>query len=139
MHPLAAQLDLSSLYALTGKIQSASTALLAHGAHLSSQLSSGNKRSAKKAARGLRKVNAALRGFEKGFLGDEEGLQGRTWYRHLGVAPGRWLGYGATTLPGLAEALTLDGDVVRAKVEVERLEKAFEMILRGLEKGARKH
>lgn len=84
-------------------------------------------------------MNAALRGFEKGFLGDEEGLQGRTWYRHLGVAPGRWLGYGATTLPGLAEALTLDGDVARAKVEVERLEKAFEMILRGLKEGARKH
>ncbi|GAA5854899.1 hypothetical protein JCM9279_000191 [Rhodotorula babjevae] len=138
-HPLAAQLDLSSLYALTHKIQSASTALLAHGAHLASQLSSGDKRSAHKAAHSLRKVNAALRGFERGFLGDEEGLQGRTWYRHLGVAPGRWLGYGATTLPGLAEALTLDGDVDRAKVEVERLEKAFKMILHGLDKGVRKH
>ncbi|GAA5910552.1 hypothetical protein JCM8208_007640 [Rhodotorula glutinis] len=140
-HPLAAQLDLSSLYALAHKIQSASTTLLAHGAHLATQLSAaGNtKRSAHKAAHGLRKVNAALRGFEAGFLGDEKGLQGREWYRHLGVAPGRWLGYGATTLPGLAEALTLDGDVDRAKVEVERLEKAFEMILRGLEKGAHKH
>ncbi|KPV73187.1 uncharacterized protein RHOBADRAFT_38815 [Rhodotorula graminis WP1] len=139
-HPLAAQLDLSTLYTLADKIQRASTTLLAHGAHLASQLTAaGDERSAHKAAHGLRKVNAALRGFERGFLGDEEGLQGREWYRHLGVAPGRWLGYGATTLPGLAEALTLDGDVDRAKVEVERLEKAFKTILRGLEKGARKH
>lgn len=105
--------------------------------HLASQLSSPQTtpRGAGSTARSLRRVNAALRSFERGFLGDEEGLEGRSWYRHLGVAPGRWLGYGATTLPGLTEALTLDGDVGRAKVEVARLERVFEDILEGLEKG----
>ena len=35
----------------------------------------------------------------------EEGLPGRPWYRNLLVAPGRDLGYGATVMPGIAEAL----------------------------------
>lgn len=42
---------------------------------------------------------------------------------------------GATTLPGLAEALALDRDVDRARVEVKRLEKVFETILRTVERG----
>lgn len=48
----------------------------------------------------VQKVNERLRKFERGFI-DEKGLPGREWYRHLGVAPGRWLGYGATTFPGI--------------------------------------
>lgn len=39
----------------------------------------------------VRLANAALVAFERGFI-SEQGLQGREWYRHLGVAPGRWLG-----------------------------------------------
>jgi len=31
------------------------------------------------------------------------------------------LGYGATTLPGLTEAITMDGDALAAGREVERL------------------
>lgn len=38
-------------------------------------------------------------------------------------------------MPGLAEALALDKDVERAQVEVERLEQAFETILRTVERG----
>ena len=33
------------------------------------------------------------------------GLPGRTWYRNLIYAPGRFTGYGAKTLPGVREAI----------------------------------
>jgi N-acetylated-alpha-linked acidic dipeptidase len=33
------------------------------------------------------------------------GLPGRTWYKHLIYAPGRFTGYGAKTLPGVREAI----------------------------------
>lgn len=46
---------------------------------------------------------------------------------------------GATTLPGLTEALALDKDVDRARIEVRRLEKAFKTILRTLEAGIEQH
>ncbi|KAF8551474.1 Zn-dependent exopeptidase [Imleria badia] len=65
-------------------------------------------------------VNDKLIAFERGFI-SKEGLKDREWYKHLGVAPGKWLGYGATTLPGITEAITLDGDAVAAGREVERL------------------
>lgn len=39
----------------------------------------------------VRRANEKLIGFERGFI-SEDGLEGREWYRHLGVAPGKWLG-----------------------------------------------
>jgi N-acetylated-alpha-linked acidic dipeptidase len=33
------------------------------------------------------------------------GLPGRTWYKNLIYAPGRFTGYGAKTLPGVREAI----------------------------------
>jgi N-acetylated-alpha-linked acidic dipeptidase len=39
----------------------------------------------------VRKVNAKLVAFERGFI-HEEGIKDREWYRHLAVAPGKWLG-----------------------------------------------
>lgn len=44
-----------------------------------------------KAAKRVRAANAKLVAFEKGFL-HEDGIKDREWYRHLGVAPGKWLG-----------------------------------------------
>ncbi|KAJ6628922.1 Isocitrate/isopropylmalate dehydrogenase-domain-containing protein [Mycena sp. CBHHK59/15] len=73
-----------------------------------------------KAARRVTKVNKKLAAFEQGFI-SEEGIKGREWYRHTGVAPGRWTGYGATTFPALNEALSLDRDVAAAKQEAGRL------------------
>ena len=55
----------------------------------------------------VRKLNKKLQTFEQGMISNQ-GLKGREWYKHLGTAPGRWLGYGATTLPGVTEAITLD-------------------------------
>ncbi|MCP5411382.1 MAG: M28 family peptidase [Alphaproteobacteria bacterium] len=36
----------------------------------------------------------------------EGGLPGRPWYKNLIYAPGRYVGYGVTTLPGVTEAIT---------------------------------
>ncbi|KAL1946513.1 hypothetical protein VTO73DRAFT_14617 [Trametes versicolor] len=68
----------------------------------------------------VRRANEKLIGFERGFI-FEDGLEGREWYRHLGVAPGKWLGYGATTLPAVAEALTIEKNVTLAEKEAKRL------------------
>lgn len=38
-------------------------------------------------------------------LAPEVGLPGRTWYKNLIYAPGRFTGYGAKTLPGVREAI----------------------------------
>ncbi|KAJ6628907.1 hypothetical protein B0H10DRAFT_1940270 [Mycena sp. CBHHK59/15] len=74
----------------------------------------------KKVVRRLRAVNKKLVGFEKGFI-SKDGIPERPWFRHLVVAPGKWLGYGATTLPALTEALTFDKNVTLAQYEVGRL------------------
>ncbi|KAJ3980415.1 transferrin receptor-like protein [Lentinula detonsa] len=73
-----------------------------------------------KAIKRVRAVNQKLIAFERGFI-SEDGLPSREWYKHLGVAPGRWLGYGATTLPALTESITLDKNSTLAKYEAERL------------------
>ena len=43
------------------------------------------------AAKHVRDVNNRLSKFEQGFI-SEDGIKDREWYRHLGVAPGKWLG-----------------------------------------------
>ncbi|GAA99243.1 uncharacterized protein L969DRAFT_73038 [Mixia osmundae IAM 14324] len=83
-------------------------------------------------SRQARRVNSQLRTFESGFLARSGGLPGRKWYKHLGVAPGRYLGYGATTFPGVTEALTLDKDIKEARREVKRLVYALRKTARGL-------
>lgn len=72
-----------------------------------------------KAAQAVRRVNLKLSGFEAGFI-SERGIKDREWYRHLGVAPGKWLGYGATTFPALSEALD-ERNSTLAAAEAERL------------------
>ncbi|KAF8213851.1 hypothetical protein K438DRAFT_1660450 [Mycena galopus ATCC 62051] len=73
-----------------------------------------------KAAKRVTKANKKLAAFERGFV-SEEGIKGQEWYKHKVVAPGRWLGYGATTFPGLSQALAIDKDVSLAKEEAEQL------------------
>jgi N-acetylated-alpha-linked acidic dipeptidase len=36
-------------------------------------------------------VNKKLVGFEKGFI-SKDGIPDREWYKHLAIAPGKWLG-----------------------------------------------
>lgn len=73
-----------------------------------------------KAAKRVQAANHKLRSFEHGFI-SEEGIPEREWYRHLGVAPGKWLGYGATTFPALTEAITIEEDEEMAAYEAARL------------------
>ncbi|OJT05323.1 Glutamate carboxypeptidase 2 [Trametes pubescens] len=73
-----------------------------------------------KAAKRVQRANAKLVAFERGFI-HEDGIEGREWYRHLGVAPGRWLGYGATTLPSVTEALTFEKNATLAELEASRV------------------
>ncbi|KAJ7241931.1 Zn-dependent exopeptidase [Mycena haematopus] len=73
-----------------------------------------------KAAKRVTKANKKLAAFERGFV-SQEGIKGQEWYKHKVVAPGRWLGYGATTFPGLNQALAIDKDVSLAKEEAEHL------------------
>jgi N-acetylated-alpha-linked acidic dipeptidase len=92
-----------------------------------------------KAVKRVKTINQKLIAFERGFI-SEEGIPDREWYRHLGVAPGKWLGesyvvfiwslcsslrlasgYGATTLPALTESLTLEKNSTLAAYEADRL------------------
>lgn len=74
--------------------------------------------------RAVHAINDRMQSFEQGLL-DTRGLVQRTWFRHLGVAPGRWLGYGATTFPGVTESITLDGGT-NTTDELARLTLALE-------------
>jgi N-acetylated-alpha-linked acidic dipeptidase len=44
-----------------------------------------------KAAKRVAAANNKLASFEEGFI-SKEGIKEREWYKHLGVAPGKWLG-----------------------------------------------
>jgi len=50
------------------------------------------------------RLDQLLQGLEQA-LSSDEGLPGRSWYRHLIYAPGLYTGYSAKTLPGVREAI----------------------------------
>jgi N-acetylated-alpha-linked acidic dipeptidase len=114
-----------------------------------------HKFNAVKFVKEIKSINERLRRFEGGFI-DQDGLKGREWYKHLGVAPGRYLGYGqfcfstecqefadsfsligSTTFPGLTEAITLDNSPDEANEEIDRLSSVLQGIAKGL--GSRPH
>ncbi|KAF9006517.1 Zn-dependent exopeptidase [Cyathus striatus] len=77
-------------------------------------------RKLRRAIKKIQTVNKKLTAFERGLI-SKDGIKDREWYKHLGVAPGKWLGYGATTLPALTEALTYDKNTTLAQQEADRL------------------
>ncbi|KAF9478208.1 Zn-dependent exopeptidase [Pholiota conissans] len=85
-----------------------------------------------KAAKRVVKANQKLRAFERGFI-SEGGIKDREWYKHLGVAPGKWLGYGATTFPGLTEAITFEKNVTLIHHEANRLEVLLKALATAIE------
>ena len=50
------------------------------------------------------KVNNGYKYLERAFL-YEKGLDGRSWFKHVVFAPGKWTGYSGATFPGLVEAV----------------------------------
>jgi N-acetylated-alpha-linked acidic dipeptidase len=52
----------------------------------------------------LRRLQALMFNIDQ-TLAPDVGLPGRTWYKNLIYAPGRFTGYGAKTLPGVREAI----------------------------------
>lgn len=61
-----------------------------------------------------RVANSKYKALERQFL-YEEGLDGRSWFKHVVFAPGLWTGYAGATYPGLVESLEA-GDVGNAEV-----------------------
>ncbi|EIN10538.1 Zn-dependent exopeptidase [Punctularia strigosozonata HHB-11173 SS5] len=83
------------------------------------------ERELRQAAKRVKRANAKLAAFERGLI-SSDGIKDREWYRHLGVAPGKWLGYGATTLPALTEAITIDRNSTLAQIEARRMQTLIE-------------
>jgi len=84
-----------------------------------------------RAAKHVHDVNKRLSKFEQGFI-SEDGIKDREWYRHLGVAPGKWLGYGATTFPALTESITIENNATQAEYEIKRLEALVDGIVKSI-------
>lgn len=63
------------------------------------------KKRLEKVIKRIREVNQKLVAFERGFI-HEEGIKDREWYRHLGVAPGKWLGQSCSSY-SLSSTLTM--------------------------------
>jgi len=52
----------------------------------------------------VRNVNDKYKYLERQFL-HPEGLDGRTWFKHVVFAPGIWTGYAGATFPGITESI----------------------------------
>jgi len=92
-----------------------------------------------KAAKRVRKINKQLSSFERAFI-SPQGLRRRGWYKNMLIAQEWLLGYGATTLPGLTEAFTIDKSAEVAKVEADRLVELVKGAAEGLKvKAERRH
>lgn len=102
------------------RINSAAGRLTAAAAALEEALSRALERGDTAA---LARANRMLPRIEQAFL-DDAGMPGRPWYRHTIYAVDRIDGYGALTLPGVAEALRA-GDRQMLEAELARLEAAL--------------
>ena len=56
----------------------------------------------------IRQVNTQYKLLERGFL-YEKGLDGRSWFKHVVFAPGKWTGYSGAVFPGIVEGIE-EGD-----------------------------
>lgn len=91
-----------------------------------------SRREIGKLLRQVRSINQRAKSFENNFISkDGKGLVKRSFYQHLGVAPGRYLGYGATTFPGLTESITLDGGE-GTQHELDRLVEVLDSVTKAL-------
>ena len=72
----------------------------------------------------IRTANTKIKYFERNFL-FEEGLDGRSWFKHVVFAPGLWTGYAGAVFPGLTEAID-EKDYRNAERWVQIIEEALE-------------
>ncbi|GJJ08028.1 hypothetical protein Clacol_002235 [Clathrus columnatus] len=86
----------------------------------------------RRAIKRVQNANKKLSTFEAGFI-SKDGIKDREWYKHLGVAPGKWLGYGSTTLPALTESITIEKNKTLAEYEVGRLVKLIDQLTEHLD------
>jgi N-acetylated-alpha-linked acidic dipeptidase len=80
----------------------------------------------------IRAVNNKYKYLERKFL-FPEGLDGRSWFKHVVFAPGKWTGYSGATFPGIVEAVE-EGDEEAAKRWVGIVSKAIDSAADWLEK-----
>jgi len=52
----------------------------------------------------IKAINQQYKYLERAFL-HQKGLDGRSWFKHVVFAPGKWTGYAGATFPGLVEAV----------------------------------
>ncbi|OKL59530.1 hypothetical protein UA08_05426 [Talaromyces atroroseus] len=78
----------------------------------------------------IRGVNTKYKNFERKYL-YEDGLDGRSWFKHVVFAPGLWTGYAGATYPGLVESLDA-GNVTNAvrwsEIIQERIHEATKLL-----------
>src|SRR3954447_22320747 len=72
----------------------------------------------------LRELNAKLMQSER-TLTSEDGLPGRSWYKHLLYTPGVYSGYGVKTVPGVREGIE-QKRYAEAEQEIARVAKVLE-------------
>ncbi|EUC45144.1 hypothetical protein COCMIDRAFT_96373 [Bipolaris oryzae ATCC 44560] len=80
----------------------------------------------------IRAVNNKYKYLERKFL-FPEGLDGRSWFKHVVFAPGKWTGYSGATFPGIVEAIG-EGDEAATKRWVGIVTKAIDSAADWLEK-----
>jgi N-acetylated-alpha-linked acidic dipeptidase len=69
-------------------------------------------------AKRLARTNNRLAYFERGFT-DPEGIQGRSWFKHVVYAPGLWTGYSSQVFPAIADGIDAN-DYAQARHAEER-------------------
>jgi N-acetylated-alpha-linked acidic dipeptidase len=79
-------------------------------------------------------LNGAIMGAERAFVIDD-GLPGRTWFKHAIYAPGEYTGYAAVVIPGVNESIDRN-DVATTQQELQVLTDAINRAAAVLEKGA---
>lgn len=57
----------------------------------------------------IRAVNTKYKLLERQFL-YPEGLDGRSWFKHIVFAPGKWTGYAGATFPGIVDSIDEKND-----------------------------
>jgi hypothetical protein len=115
-------LKLLPLRSAINRLQRASFALDYERAAVARELEVGpwDTESEKTLRKRIKKINAALVAFERGFI-SEAGIKDREWYRHLGVAPGKWLGKFHILLPSFSFLLWLLTLFDRSRFDMTRL------------------